>query len=429
MPPHRTPTTGRARAFRAALALVGVNLASTCLFGQAVSTYLPPEVLNRSTESRRSMVELGMFDLNPHVAVSSIYDDNIYLHDNTHEDDFIWVVSPGFDIRKSPTELDSIFSTRLTYSPAFVFFTDHGTNDSIDHFLYWSGDMKLSRLTISVNQTFESSAGGVVDVGNRVEQNYYLTSARIGYDLSEKTSLQVGGTYRIRDYKRLIGSSEWLVDNAVHYQVSAKVRLGLGVSVGQTIVDETPLYLIDTNGIGPRQVMLIREGHTETFVTPSLRAAYRSTEKTDVSLSFGGEWRSYEDGGSRFGPVFTIAGNYHPWDHTTLSLEGHRREQNSAVLGGQNYVTTGFSIGAIRRFQERYRVQARFTYDNADYRDAHDGVSADRRDDYLLLRSAVDALLALNWTVGVFHQFRVNESTSSYDFDNHQAGIQAVWSY
>jgi hypothetical protein len=207
------------------------------------------------------------------------------------------------------------------------------------------------------------------------------------------------------------------------------VRLGLGVSVGQSIVDETPLYLIDTNGIGPRQVSTIREGHTDTFVTPSLRAAYHSTEKTEVSVSVGGEWRNYEDGESHFGPVFTVAGSYKPWEHTTFSMEGHRREQNSAVLGGQNYVTTGFSIGASRRFRDRYRVQTRFTYDNADYRDARDGVSADRQDDYVLLRSSVDAIFAMNWTVGVFHQYRVNESSSTYDFDNHQAGIQAVWSY
>lgn len=429
--PDRTPSTRPTRFIRVGqiIGILILILAAIPAFSQAVSTYLPPEVLNRSTEQRRSLVQLGMFDLNPQVAVSTIYDNNIYLRANTHEDDFIWVVSPGFSITKSPTEQDAIFSTRLIYNPAFIFFTQHSTNDSIDHFLLWAGDMRLSRLSVSVSQNFESSAGGVVDVGNRVEQDYYLTSARVGYEISEKTSVQISGTYRIRDYERLISSTEWLIDNAVHYQITAKVRLGLGVSVGQLIVDDTPLYLIATNNIGPRQVSIIREGHTQTFVTPSLRAAYRTSEKTDASVSVGGEWRSYEDGDSRFGPVFSLSGNYRPWDHTTFSIEGHRREQNSAVLGGQDYVTTGFSVGASRRFQDRYRIHGRFTYDNADYREARRGVSADRKDDYFLMRSGVDAILAMSWTVGVFHQYRINESSSTYDFDNHQAGIQAVWSY
>jgi len=410
---------------RLVLLLIGLLCAGFCpdAAAQTVSTYLPPELMQHGNEPRHSLVQLGLFDLNPHVGATALYDDNINLRSTNGQDDFIFVLSPGIDIVKAGAEQDAVTSMRITYNPAFVFFAQHDTNNSVDHFARFNGGVTLARLKVSASQDYESSAGNLVDVGNRVAQTYYRTLVLARYEISEKTSAEIGGSYRITDYQHLIGSEEWNEDNAVQYQIAPKVLVGLGFTVGELTVDDTPPPLL---GIGPAPV---RTGNTQMYYTPSVRASYRTTEKTDVALSVGGEWRNYQDGRSAFGPVFSLAGNYHPREDVTVSLEGHRREQNSAVLGGQDYITTGFGASGSYQFHERYRAHVSFTYDNAEYQAAKRGITATRVDDYFLLRYGADVILGHSWTLGIFHQYRVNESSSGFNFENNQVGLQTVWAY
>jgi hypothetical protein len=237
----------------------------------------------------------------------------------------------------------------------------------------------------------------------------------------------VSGGYRITEYEQLIPSEEWNGDVGVAYQITPKVSLGLGVTFGELQVGRTPNNLTNQFfGIGRPQVL---DGGKQRYASPSLRASYRTTEKTDVSASAGVEWRQYEDGSSGFTPVFSISGTYRPWDVTSIGLEAHRREQNSAVLSGQNYVTTGFGIRLDQRFRDRYRGHLSFSYDVAEYGAANRGVSASRVDDYFLLRYGVDVILAPSWTLGLFHQYRENTSSSQFNFETHQIGVQTVWAY
>ncbi len=389
-----------------------------------MTTYLPPDLLSQDRLVKQSLFQLGAFEINPHAGLSTIFDSNIGLRRTNRENDLITVFSPGFDIFKARAEDQSMSSLRLTYNPAFVFFARHDTNNSLDHLARFNAGLRTAKLTLGLNQEFETSAGGVVDVGSRVDQTYYRTGVRADYDYSEKTSFQISGTHRITDYESLIGSREWTADGAVQYQISAKVALGLGVTVGQLITDEAP-----RNNPGIIVTGKSRDGNTQTYVTPSLRASYRTTEKTDISVSVGAEYRIFEAAESGWGPVFSLSGRYTPWLGTTFTIEGHRREQNSAVITGQNYVTTGFAVGVQHLFLERWRAHARYSFDSADYQAAARGVRGTRQDDYFLLRYGADLILATSWSVGVFHQYRENSSTSGYSFDGHLVGLQTVWSY
>jgi hypothetical protein len=47
-----------------------------------------------------------------------------------------------------------------------------------------------------------------------------------------------------------------------------------------------------------------------------------------------------------------------------------------------------------------------------------------------LLRYGVDAILGRSWTIGVFHQYRDNNSSDErFTFSNNQVGIQGTWVY
>lgn len=434
MPMSATPvvtTLSLRRLTRGAVSLALALLSGTAA-AQTMNTYLPPALLDRNTQPRQSFYQLGEFDLNPHASLSTIYDDNIGQRSTNRENDLITVFSPGFDILKASAEQESMSSLRLTYNPAFIFFAKHDTNNSIDHFARVNAGLRTAKLTLGLSQDFETSSGGIVDVGGRVSQDSYNTVANASYQVSEKTSVAISGSYRITDYEQLIDSTQWSEDNAAHYQITPKVSLGLGVTVGQLIVGEVPRRLpgINTSGIGTStNLSSSREGNTQTFVSPSLRASYRTTEKTDVSLSFGLEYRTFENSAASLSPVFSLSGRYTPWETTSFSIEGHQRQQNSAVLGGQNYISTGFGVSAHQKLRDRVNAHLSFSFENADYESVHRGVASSRRDDYFLLRYGLDAILASSWSVGVFHQYRENTSTSGFAFDNNQVGLQTVWSY
>jgi hypothetical protein len=397
------------------------------------------------TEPRPALVAFGPVDIHVRASASLIYDDNISLHDQERTsgggistgrdqeplgDDFIFTFSPGIIIAKPTTLQDSRTAFSVDYSPSFIFFLDNDEENSIDHAVKAELGYAFTKLTMGVVQNFAETAGGVVDVGTRVSQKSYQTAANARYEMSEKTFLQIDGSYRLTDYETLTDSDEWSVTPTVNYQFSPKVTLGLGVTYGQlSVSDQTTHVVTNVTANATNTSTFVTENEsTQDYIGPTLRASYRTTEKTDISLSVGVEYRKYSDGSSSWSPVFSLAGSYRPFEGTSFTIEGHRREQNSAVVNGANFISTGVSLSARQRLRERLFGTLTASYDNADYEPVQRNVSVTRQDDYFLLRYGVEAIVGRSWTIGLFHQYREDESTDkSFSFSNNQVGIQAAW--
>jgi hypothetical protein len=421
-------------------------LAIALLAGRTAWAQLPPpdRIL---TEPRATLLHMGPLDLHARAVASIVYDDNISLHDRPRRigievgetskplgDDVIHTFSPGVLITKPATIDESHTAFALDYSPSFIFFLKNSAQNSIDHNAKMNAGYAFTKLTLGLVQNFSATEGAVVDVGDRVKQRNYQTGLTVRYELTEKTYLLTEGGYRLTDYETLTDSQEWSATTTANYQISSKVTLGLGVTVGQLFVDE---QILQTNvltdpltGDTTPNSFIVTKTRPQTYVGPTLRALYKTTEKTDISLTFGGEWRSYADGSDSFGPVFALAGNYRPLEGTTLTLEGHRRQQNSAVISGANYTSTGVSMSARQRLRERLFGTLALTYNHSDYESRSDEVETDRRDDYYLLRCGLEAILGKSWSIGLFYQYREDISTDErYSFNNNQVGIQAAWGF
>ena len=326
-------------------------------------------------------------------------------------DDFIFTVSPGITIATPVTE-DALRSTfSVDYRPSFIFFLRNSEENSIDHEVKAQGGYAFTKLTLSLAQNFSSTAGGVVDVGTRVSQDNYQTAFSARYELTEKTFLQADATYRLTDYETLTDSDEWSVSPTANYQISPKVTLGLGVTYGQLSVSDQTTHVV-TNATRTNTFVTVKDS-TQSYIGPTLRASYRTSEKTDVSLSVGAEYRTYADDSSSFSPVFSLVGSYRPFEGTSFTIEGHRREQNSAVLNGANYISTGGSLSVRQRLRERLFGTITASYDNADYEPVQRNVSVTRQDDYFLLRYGVEAIVGRSWTIGLEDGSRFNPRTSN----------------
>ena len=415
------------------------------LAGGTARAQLPPPDRILS-EPRPALFHLGPLDVHARALSSFVYDDNISLHDRPRSgtqiggftfgepqeplgDDFIFTFTPGLVFTKAATLEDSRTAFALDYSPSLVFFLHNSKQNAVNHDVKMNAGYALTKLSVGVVQNFSSSEGGVVDVGDRVQQKNYNTGLTVRYELTEKTFLQLDGAYSLTDYEVLTDSQQWTATPTLNYQISPKVTLGLGVTVGQLFVEEQTLD-VRPSGIGGSTTNVVPKTRAQTYVGPTLRAAYKTTEKTDVSVSFGGEWRRYPDGRSTFGPVFSLAGSYAPAEGTSFTLEGHRRQQNSAVINGANFITTGGSFGARQRLRDSLFGTASFSYDHSDYEPTTRGVQTNRRDDYFLLRCGLEAILGRSWSLGVFYQYREDiSSDDNYSFNNNQVGLQAAWGY
>src|SRR5436190_14641103 len=247
--------------FRRGLASVAVMALISQAAGQ-LSYYVPPD-LNAPREPR-AMLHWGNIDFHPSVSSALLYDDNLEVNSSNKLDDIIYILTPGLHFLTAESTRQSGLSMTLDYSPSFVFFVDHDEFNSTDHDAKFSAGFATAKLTLGVRQEFQDIDNGVAEVGNRVSQRYYRTGADARYEMTEKTSFKIGGTYHINDYDELIGSTEWTEDNSANYQITSKVDLGLGLTVGQLFVDEAK----------PTQTGIVLPGNkpvpedVQTYLTP-----------------------------------------------------------------------------------------------------------------------------------------------------------------
>lgn len=409
-----------------------------CWPGVASAQLPPPDLL--LTEPRPAVLMLGPLDVHLRANTSVTYDDNINLHELPEQtsgivtrrdqaptgDDFITTIAPGIKLTKSSMPGSSPGTLALDYSPSFVFFARNPKENSIDHAERFDAGYGFAKLTLALIQDYSSTAGGVIDVGTRVSQENHRVGGTIRYELTEKTYLLTDASYRLTDYETQTDSEDTASTTTLNYQYSPKLTVGLGVSFGLLSVNEQTQFTF-TNAVATNTVTR-SEPQTQTYAGPTVRAVYKTTEKTALEVSVGTEWRWYPGGGTAFNPVFSLSGSYHPFSTTSFRLEGHRREQNSAVVNGANFITTGVSFSLRQQLRERWSGTFSFTYDNMEYVSASRGASPNRSDDYFLLRYGLEAILGRSWTVGIFHQYREDISTDpSFSFSNNQVGVQASW--
>ena len=356
----------------------------------------------------------GPFDVLYSLRGGMVYDDNIYINPTNKQSDVIWTVAPSITLGAGDYREQQANLLSLRYTPSFIFFTEQDRNNAIDHDALVSGQWRPDPWKFGLQQSYQNYSGALVDVGNRVDRQVYNTSLEAVYELTPKTSFELDGRQSINDFKTPLRSyNEWQVAGWMDYEVMPLLKTGLGITGG--FVDVNP-------------------GANQTYQQILARATYSLTELLDVRGSAGGELREFDGGQrNRANPVFTLGASYHPQENTTLKLDAYRRSQASALQvknQDQNYTTTGFSGGVRQVLFENYALNLTGGYEKSDYTSNVGGQSADRHDNYFFAQFAADANLLDKLTVGVFYQYRKNDSSDpTHGFENHQVGLNISYRF
>jgi len=373
-----------------------------------VPTTVPVEMLEPKVAEHG--LRLGMVDLHAGVTGGILYDDNIGFSHTNRLSDFIGTITPEVSAVLDRRDGDYGTLLSLTYVPSVLLYDDHSEDDTINQsvksIFQWSGP----KLALGVSQAFVQTDGGVAEVGALVRQRIYNTELSSKYVVSDKTSIELNPRLTVVDNDNFIGWRDWGVDAFLNHELGAKLTGSLGGSLG---------YLDTDNNPGQRYVRMLA------------RLMYAVADKVDLTVSGGGEWRHYNEGrADDWGPVFSLGGVYRPFDGTTLTLEGHRRDDPSILGAWLNYMTTGFSAEIRQRIFELYFVGLAAGYDNQKYNAAESAVAASREDNFGMVRIVAGAQWIERWKISVFYQYQINGSTdNSHNFFDNQIGLQSSWGF
>jgi hypothetical protein len=354
------------------------------------------------------------------VTVRTVYDDNINLNTLKPTGDFYTSFEPVVRLTLGEPGTESNNIVQFIYAPNVILFWNHSNADAVQHIIHLEAQHVFGRLSATFSQDIQlldsadlrslndtTGRQANIDVGTRVRENIYTTRLAASYDLSSKTFLSGAVDYSRYDYATLISSEQIAGNLFLNYNYSPKLVIGLGGTLGYN----------DTDGPTPAQ----------QFEQVNLRANFNPGEKLSLSGSVGIEFRQFEGdrNGSYISPVFDLNASYKPFDGTSISLEGSRRSENSAVVAGGDYTNTNIHFAIQQRFLQRIFVSLSAGYENAAYFSALNGMDLNRNDDYYYLQVAVDLNITRYWDIGFYYLRRADSSSvEAFSFTDNQFGVR-----
>ncbi len=371
-------------------------------------TVRPIELLRQ--EEKAPGLRIGVLDVHLNLRAGLLHDDNLQLAATNRQADFITFVSAEIMVLadRQVAEEGLVFS--LSYQPTLNIFAKYTSNTGLDHYTKASGLWAGSKFSLGLSQEFRQISAAVIEVGRRLEQEYYITELTAKYVLSEKTSIELNPRLTVTDGEDTIGTKEWAADAFFNWRTSPKLVIGLGGSLGYVAIDGNP---------------------SEQYERALLRAKYLALVKLDITATAGVEWRQFDSGQTPVvSPVFGLSGTYRPFDRTILTVEAHRREQPSTTLSDLSYASMGFSGEIHQQIMEPFFISALVGYEHRGYRSTQPGVAVTRRDDFVRGRATLGAHFLRHWTVAVFYQYQQNHSNqSAQNSTDNQVGCDASWRF
>jgi hypothetical protein len=380
----------------------------------------PQETPPAEGAATERILRYGIFDVRPSLQGGVRYDDNIYTQSSdlaNEVEDVIWSVIPGITLGAGGYLDNEGNLLLLTYAPTINFFTHNSRENSVDHDAKVAGQYRSGPWTLGLQQTYQQFHDNVVDVGTRVERDFWITSAFAKYELSPKTLLDFFGNASFNDYEGTTTTSELCYNEysggvGLDYAITPKMKLGPAIKAG--LVDQ-------------------KMGGDQNYQQGLVRANYYATEKVSFRATAGVELRNFQGANaadSEINPVFELGMSYKPLEFTVITLDAYRREQPSVSAPSANYETLGGALGVSQTFREFYIVGVRAGYQHLNYVDRIGGAATDREDDYIFGRLTFDYQPWDDLTVGVFYEYRQNDSDDpTFEFDNNQFGLSFAYRF
>ncbi len=360
------------------------------------------------------------------VTASVVFDDNIFINHENEVSDTIFVTSARMTLAFGNVEswasrfidttaralaaeeegesTDNLIA--LTYAPTANFFADNDTLNSVEHDVAGTVRWTFNKLKVAFDGRFQTLSDPDEDLGRRADRQ--ITNIRmIGtYDWSEKTRVQLEGTWVNRDYDVGNDSSQVEANGYFLYDVTPKTTIGFGIGAGELEQDR------NTN---------------QTYEQAVARLRYNSYSKLTLSLLGGAELRQTDEGDDALNGVFQVGVGYAPTEGSAFFLTASRRIEPSANILTQSIERTSFGLSYNQKLLQKLSLSTNLEYTLADYSTSRESTNEGRSDDLWRFAMTLTFEVTQNGFVRLGYIHRQNDSSREVvSFESNQVILSAT---
>ncbi len=336
------------------------------------------------------------------------HNDNVFISDEDEVDDVVFTVAPTLAVNAGDFRQQEASYLSAAYTATGSAYAGNEADESLDHLLHVSGQLKRKKTSIPYEAQFTHETGSFVDVGSRDTVDTY--GGRIGLDhtISSKLSLGVSGEYSATDYRLFADSDQYLVDAYVNYHPSRKTTL---------------------SGVYRYSNAKTEGSESQSFNAALARAVINPTAKLNALFEAGVAVSSL-DKGDRSDFIYRLALAYQPNRRQRFTLSALRQPSTSAFTVGSGYIENGVQLTFEQALGKKTRLVLNGGYQLQDYFAAEEGVSIDRRDDYFVFSTLLAYDINSQWQAELYYFYSDNDSNRSHlEFSNQRVGMGLTWSY
>ncbi len=343
----------------------------------------------------------------PTFFVSSGYDSNVFLTETNPTASTVFTVSPGFEASWGQVEDNLYFA--LDYDMTAVFYLNSAVQNSLNHELSLRFSHQWTKFRAGAFFDYAHVTGSDRELGAFTTQNLFRAGMELRHELTAKTTIGLETAFESSIYEDFINDNRFASSFFWDWAVTQKTTLGASVGGGVSIPETGP---------------------TEIFETLQLRWKYQPTERLSFVGTGGLELRQFLNTGQGTRPnlIFEFLAEWAPTERFNTSLRAYRAERNSGVNVGENFIATGVEIGLQKQFMEIMLLDLVAGFENDAYEGVQPGVFTIRDDNFLFVRPTLTALLSPRLTLGLYFEYRENQSNSpGNSFDNYRFGLEATF--
>ncbi len=342
--------------------------------------------------------------ISPIAAVGVVFDDNIYLSNTNRVSDIIWSVGGGlaFEIGDY-RNLEENYLIAQWVGTGYFYSQNPGQN-AFNQDASLLGQYRWNQLKGQLESSYQNITGPERQVGAFTTRQVISNTLRFTYDYTDKTSFEAEAGQTTQIFETYLNQYDYYGKLAADYKIFPKIKLGLEGVFG---------------------ILAVEDSNLQYYQQVRLRGSYAVTGKIDLRMSVGVETREYAGGDDmRITPVFSLGGEYRPFDGTSITLLGFRNVSGSSSVNDQDFIATGVTLGIKQRIQ-KYTVGISAGYENDTYYGTTSDSETNRVDNFIFVRPTISYDFIEWLKVEVFYEYRNNDSTyvNNAFYDN-RVGIE-----
>ena len=293
-------------------------------------------------------LRFGPVTFRPHPYYHFLYDTGIKSGTNASQRSIVQEFSPGMTV-------DLGRHWTLDYTPTLRFYSNRAFRNSVDHSAILTGATRYEDWAFHLSQSFSQSDSTLLETATQTKQQNYDTEFGGTRILSEKLSLDFGGSQVFNYVSGFQNSRTWSTMEWLNYEYNKRLIFGVGAGGGYVNIESDSA---------------LPGNPDQSYEQMSARVHWRATDKLGFSLTGGFQEREILASGydNQLNPTFEATIEYAPFDHTTISLNGSRSVSPSDyVANAQSQATTSVTLQLCQRILEDYSLTVGAGYTQNEY--------------------------------------------------------------